>query len=87
MMGIPFEAGTVRVARLQAALRVIKSLLSGQKASATDHGYAIAEAQISPLPAQRPHLSILVAGARRRLLQLAAQEADIIALGITPTAG
>jgi probable F420-dependent oxidoreductase len=85
MLGIPFDAGAVRVARLQAALSVIKSLFAGQKASAADHGYAIADAQISPLPVRKPHPPILVAAARRRLLQLAAQEADIIALGMAPT--
>ena len=34
---------------------------------------------------QQPHPPILVAAGKRRLLELAAHEADIIALGIAPT--
>jgi alkanesulfonate monooxygenase SsuD/methylene tetrahydromethanopterin reductase-like flavin-dependent oxidoreductase (luciferase family) len=59
-------------------------LLSGQPATATGQHYAAANAQISPRPVQQPRPPILVAGSKRRLLELAAREADIIALGIPP---
>ena len=85
MLGIPFDSGAVRVARLAESLALIKALLSGQPAAATGPHYAAANAQISPRPVQEPRPPILVAGSKRRLLELAAREADIIALGIPPT--
>jgi len=87
MLGIPFDSGAVRVARLAESLALLKALLTGETATATATGphYAVANAQISPRPVQQPRPPILVAGSKRRLLELAAREADIIALGIAPT--
>jgi len=85
MLGIAFDSGAVRVARLAESLALLKSLLSGQTATASGPYYAAANAQISPRPVQLPRPPILVAGSKRRLLELAAREADIIALGIPPT--
>jgi probable F420-dependent oxidoreductase len=85
MLGITFDAGAVRVARLAESLALLKALLSGQPATATGPHYAAVNAQISPRPVQQPRLPILIAGSKRRLLELAAREADIIALGIPPT--
>lgn len=84
MLGIPFEAGGVRVARLAASLAIIKSLLAGQRATATGPHYAAADAEVSPLPVQQPRLPILIAGSGPRLLALVAREADIVALGVGP---
>ena len=85
MLGIPFDPGAERVARLAESLALLKALLSGQPATATGPHYAAAAAKISPRPVQQPRPPILVAGSKRKLLELAAREADIIALGIAPT--
>jgi probable F420-dependent oxidoreductase len=85
MLGIPFDSGAVRVARLAESLALLKALLSGETATATGPHYAVANAEISPRPVQQPRPPILVAGSKRRLLELAAREADIVALGIAPT--
>jgi probable F420-dependent oxidoreductase len=86
MMGLAFDAGGVRVARLAESLALLKALLAGQQATAPGPHYAAADAEITPRPAQQPRPPILVAGAGRRLLSLAAREADIVALGVPPTA-
>src|SRR3989441_12433683 len=84
MLGIAFDSGAVRVARLAESLTLLKALLTGQTVTATGPHYAAANAQISPRPVQqRP--PILVAARKRQLIELAAREADIIALGIPPT--
>jgi probable F420-dependent oxidoreductase len=85
MLGIPFDSGAVRVARLAESLALLKALLSGQTATASGPHYAAADAQVSPRSVQQPRPPILVAAGKRRLLELAAREADIIALGIPPT--
>ncbi len=84
MLGIPFEVGGVRLARLAESLAIIKPLLAGQRATATGPHYAAADAEISPFPVQQPRLPILIAGSGPRLLSLAAREADIVALGVGP---
>ncbi len=86
MFGVPFDSGAVRVARLAESLALIKALLSGQTVTATGPHYAADNAQISPRPVQQPRPPILVAAGKQRLAELAAREADIIALGIPPTA-
>jgi probable F420-dependent oxidoreductase len=85
MMGIGFDSGAVRVARLAESLALVKALLVGEPADATGTHYAVAGAAIGPRPVQRPRPPILVAGSGRRLLSLAAREADIVALGVPPT--
>jgi probable F420-dependent oxidoreductase len=83
MMGIGFDSGGARVGRLAESLALLKALLAGEPATAAGPHYAAEAAEISPRPARRP--PILVAGSGRRLLSLAAREADIVALGLAPT--
>jgi probable F420-dependent oxidoreductase len=71
MLGIPFESGAARVARLAESLITVKSLLEGK---------------VDPKPVQQPRPPILVAGSGKQMLRLAAREADIVALGVPPTA-
>src|SRR5262249_58502410 len=85
MLGIAFDSGALRVARLAESLAVLKALLSGQTATAPGPHYEAAGAEISPRPVQSPRPPILVGASKRRLLQLAAPETDIIALAGAPT--
>lgn len=84
MLGLAFDSGAVRVARLAESLTVLKALLAGQPVTATGPHYAIANADITPHPVQQLRPPILVAGSGRQLLALAAREADIVALGVSP---
>jgi probable F420-dependent oxidoreductase len=86
MLGIPFDTGGVRLARLAESLAIIKSLLAGEHVSTTGQHYTVTDAAVSPLPIQKPHPPILIAGSGKRMLALAAREADIVALGIGPDA-
>lgn len=84
MLGVPFDSGSVRVARLAESLGVLKALLAGQHPASNGKYYQSVEAEISPLPMQQPRLPILIAGSGRQMLSLAAREADIIALALDP---
>ena len=86
MLGVPFDSGAVRIARLAESLEILKMLLEGRHATARGAHYAVADARISPRPVQQPRPPILVAGSGRQLLRLAAREADSIALGVPPDA-
>jgi probable F420-dependent oxidoreductase len=86
MLGVPFDSGGVRLARLAEALAIVKPLLAGERVSVAGAHYAVTDAHISPGPVQQPRPPILVAGSGPRLLALAAREADIVALGVPPDA-
>ncbi|HZB97509.1 MAG TPA: TIGR03621 family F420-dependent LLM class oxidoreductase [Candidatus Sulfotelmatobacter sp.] len=84
-LGIPLEPGGVRVERLAEALSIVKALLGGERVSATGPHYRAQGADVFPHPVQEPRPPILVAASGKRLLSLAAREADIVALAGYPT--
>ncbi len=86
MLGLPFDSGAVRVARLAESIAILKALLAGQQPAGPFTYYAVDEPSVSPLPAQQPKLPILVAGGGPQLLRLAAREADIVGVGLAPDA-
>ncbi|HET7036547.1 MAG TPA: TIGR03621 family F420-dependent LLM class oxidoreductase [Thermomicrobiaceae bacterium] len=84
MLGLPFDSGGVRVARLGQALDIITALLAGERVSVDGPYYHLEDATVGPRPPQQPHPPLLVAGSGRRMLALAARKADIVALGVGP---
>jgi len=84
MLGLPFDSGAVRVARLAESIGILKALLAGGRVSTSGTYYDVADAEVSPRAVQQPRPPILVAGSGRQLLSLAGREADIIALGLPP---
>jgi probable F420-dependent oxidoreductase len=82
--GLVFDTGGTRVERLAEAVTVIKGLLSCEPVTFSGLHYRVTGHRIHPLPVQRPHPPIAISGNARRLLTLAAREADIVGLsGIT----
>ena len=76
--GFSFDPGATRVERLAESVTIIKSLLNGEQVSFAGRHYRVSGHTIAPLPAQNPHPPILIGGNGRRLLTLAAGEADIV---------
>jgi probable F420-dependent oxidoreductase len=86
--GLAFDAGSRRVDRLVEAVSVIKGLLKGEQVTFAGRHFRVTGHTIAPLPVQTPHPPILIGGNGRRLLTLAAQEADIVGFsGITFRSG
>jgi len=85
--GIPFEPAGTRVSRLAEALHIVKAFFAG--GSVTFHGrhYQVANLDAVPEPVQRPRPPIMLGGAGRRMLTLAAQEADILNFPDRPSEG
>jgi probable F420-dependent oxidoreductase len=77
---IAFDPASLRVARLEEAVRLLKRLLGGEAASFQGEHYTIRELEATPRPLQRPHPPIMMGGARPRILRLAAREANIVSL-------
>ena len=78
--GIPFDRAGVRIDRFVEALRVLKGLFADAPFTFAGDHYAIAGLHSFPRPAQRPHPPILVGAGGRRMLAIAAREADIIGI-------
>jgi probable F420-dependent oxidoreductase len=78
--GIPFAPGAVRVERLAETVRILKGLAGEGPFTMRGTHYAIAGLDGLPKPVQRPHPPLLIGGGSRRVLALAAREADIVGL-------
>src|SRR5438132_10996650 len=76
--GIPYDSPGVRIERMEEGLRIIKGLLAGGSFSFTGKHYKITDLEGWPLPVQKPHPPVLIGGGGRRMLRLAAREADIV---------
>jgi probable F420-dependent oxidoreductase len=87
-VGLGFDSGATRVERLAEAVTIIKGLLSGERVTFSGRHYRVAGHVVQTLPVQQPHLPIAIGGNGRRLLMLAAREADVVGLsGITFRSG
>lgn len=79
-LGIAFEPGGVRVARLAEAVTVIKGCFGDGPFSFSGEHYTLTDHDGLPKPVQRPHPPIFIGGGGRRVLSLAGREADIVGL-------
>jgi probable F420-dependent oxidoreductase len=79
-IGIPFEPVGVRISRLTEAITILKGCFADGPFSFSGEHYTITGHDGVPKPEQRPHPPIFVGGGGKRLLTLAAREAQIIGL-------
>ena len=82
--GLTFDPPATRIDRLASAVTILKGLFADGAFTYQDDHYSITELDGLPKPAQRPHPPFLIGGGGRRLLTLAAREADIV--GFAPRA-
>ena len=85
--GIPYDSNKTRVDRFEEGLVVIKGVLSGEPFSFAGEHYTITDFTGTPFPVQSPRPPILVGGGGRRMLSIAAREADIVGINGTLAAG
>jgi probable F420-dependent oxidoreductase len=85
--GIAYDRPGVRIDRFAEAIAVLKGAMGDETFSFAGKHYTITDYEGLPKPIQRPHPPLLVGGGGRRLLSIAAREADIIGINGTLTAG
>jgi probable F420-dependent oxidoreductase len=78
--GLPFDPPGVRVDRLAEALQVFKGLFGAAPFTFAGRFYTVSKLDGFPKPVQRPYPPILVGAGGRRMLGIAACEADIIGI-------
>jgi len=84
--GITFDSAGVRVSRFEEAVQIIKRLFGDEPVDFAGQHYTIANLEALPKPVQRPHPPILIGGGSRRMLSIAAREADIVSVNVQTTA-
>jgi probable F420-dependent oxidoreductase len=83
--GIPFDPAGVRIARMTEAVHLMKRIWTEEHpVSFAGDYYTVTGLLCPPAPVQRPHPPFMIGGGSRRILSVAAVEADIV--GITTRA-
>ncbi len=81
--GIALDPPGVRVGRMEEAIAVIKGLFADGPVTFDGDHYRVTGLEGTPKPVQRPRPPFLIGGGGKRVLSIAAREADIV--GINPS--
>jgi probable F420-dependent oxidoreductase len=80
--GIPYDEPATRIDRLQEAITIMKALWRDGSATFSGKHYTVNNAQGLPRPVTKPYPTLVIGGGGRRMLRLAAREADVV--GVNP---
>lgn len=78
--GIPFDPPGVRASRLRESVQIIKSFFAEGAFSFAGKHYTIEDLEGLPKSVQKPHPPLLIGAGGPKMLEFAAQEADIVSV-------
>jgi probable F420-dependent oxidoreductase len=78
--GLSLDPAAERSGRLEETVHILKGLFGEPAFSFNGEHYRIAELEGLPKPVQHPHPPLLLGGGGKRILSLAAREADIVSV-------
>jgi probable F420-dependent oxidoreductase len=76
--GIPYDPAGTRIERMAEAVTIFKKFFAGGEFSFEGKHFNIQGLEGTPLPVQKPHPPFVIGGGGRKMLELAAREADTI---------
>ena len=85
--GLRFDPPAERIERLAEAVALVRALHSGEPVAHGGKHYRVSGFSGVPRPVQRPGPPLMIGGGSRRVLELAAREADIVSLNFDNRAG
>jgi len=85
MSGILLDRPGVRVSRLTEAVQIIRGFFTDTPFTFTGKYYTVRDLEGGPKPTQHPHPPLMLGGGGRRMLSLAAREANIVSVNIKTT--
>jgi probable F420-dependent oxidoreductase len=87
--GLPYDSPAERIERLAETVQICKALFSPQADCVTFSGkhYTVRNLEALPHPVQQPGLPIMIGGRQKRMLSLAAREADIVSISLLDQRG
>lgn len=83
-VGLSFDPPGTRIDRFEEALHIFKGLFAAEPLTFTGKHYTITELHGFPKPLQKPYPPILIGAGGKRMLTIAAREADIIGIMAGP---
>ena len=86
-MGLPMDRPGIRISRLAETIAAVKACMRGEALEIEGEHVTLRAFAARPLPVQRPHPPIMVGGGGKRVLSLAAREADIVSLNFNNQSG
>ncbi|MBL0887583.1 TIGR03621 family F420-dependent LLM class oxidoreductase [Myceligenerans indicum] len=86
MLGLPFDDGAVRVSRLAESIGLIRRLLDGETVTHDGEHYAVTGATVTADGAAARPVPLMIAAGAPRMLRLAGEVADTVALAVPPDA-
>ena len=86
-MGMTYDPAKIRIDRFVEGLKVIKGAMAEGAFSFSGDHYTITNYNGTPKPVQAPCPPILIGGGGKRVLSIAAREADIVGINATMSAG
>ena len=84
--GIPLQSPGTRVSRFEEAVQVIKGLFADDAFTYEGNHYTIHNLNGLPKPLQKPYPPLLLGGGSKRMLSIAAREANIVGINVRTTA-
>lgn len=85
--GFPYPSNAERIEQMGDGIKVLKAMWTQDEPAYRGRYFKIEKAYCDPKPVQKPHLPILIGGGGKRVLEIAAQEADILNLNPPVTKG
>jgi len=83
--GLPFAPPAERIERLAETVQICKAFFTAEPDGTVTYAgkhYRLEELDASPRPTQKPRPPIMIGGRQRRMLSLAAREADIVGISL-----
>jgi probable F420-dependent oxidoreductase len=83
----PYPSNAERMEQLADGIKVLKAMWTQEAATYSGRFFKVQKAFCNPKPVQKPYPPIMIGGGGKRILQIAAQEADILNLNPPVTEG
>ena len=86
-IALPFDSAGQRIDRLAESVELIKKVFSDEPLDHQGTFYSAQGFQGSPRPLQRPHPPFMIGGGGKKILSLAAREADVVSFNFNNRSG
>jgi probable F420-dependent oxidoreductase len=85
--GLPLRPASERIERLAETIAICKAFFTQESVTFSGKHFQLQDLDAYPRAVQRPHPPLMIGGRRRRMLSLAAREADIVGISMVSSAG
>jgi probable F420-dependent oxidoreductase len=84
---IPFDKPSVRIQRLAETIDLLKALMADGQVDQQGEHVKVSGFEGAPKPVQKPHPPLMIGGGSKKILKLAAEQADIVSFNFNNSSG